>query len=138
MKYILNSETEAIRARLYLEKLIKKKAFVELREITKRSLNQNAYLHLIIGWFGNEYGYTIEEAKMIYKMVSQSIYFYEKDGFEFVRSSADITKEEMNTSIEAFRKYSSEMGLYLPEPNETEYLKAIEMELSNQRYDQWT
>lgn len=134
MKYKISSETEAIRARLYLEKLIKKKAYIELREITSRSLSQNGYLHLIIGWFGNEFGYEMEEAKMIYKMVNKSIYFYQKDGFDFVRSSADISKEKMNESIEAFRKYSSEMGLYLPEPNEQEYLQAIEIELSNQRY----
>lgn len=134
MIYNLATESDCIRAKLYLEKLSKNKKVIKLEEVTKRSLLQNKYLHLIIGWFGNEFGYTLEEAKMIYKMLNKEIYFYEKDGFDFVRSSADISKEDMTRSIECFRKYSNEMGCYLPEPDEQEYLLAIKIELENSKY----
>ena len=39
---------EIAKARRRLEQLIKKGALFELKEITKRSLSQNNYLHLIL------------------------------------------------------------------------------------------
>ena len=55
-----------------------------------------------------------------------------------LRSSSDLDTKELTIAIERFRDYSSvELGLYLPEPNETEYLEAIEAEAqkyNNKRY----
>ena len=43
--------------------LIKAGRFVELKEITNRSLKQNSYLHLILSYYAIEFGYTLEYTK---------------------------------------------------------------------------
>jgi hypothetical protein len=55
---------------------------------------------------------------------------------EYLRSSADLSKEEMTLSIDRFRDWSSQTaGIYLPAANEQEFLASIEYELS--RNKQW-
>jgi hypothetical protein len=55
---------------------------------------------------------------------------------EYLRSSADLSKEEMTLSIDRFRDWSSQTaGVYLPAANEQEFLASIEYELS--KYKQW-
>lgn len=134
MVYNLESEIDRNRLKLYLDKLTKKKVVVELKEVTARSLAQNSYLHLIIGWFGKEFGYHLEEAKMIYKYVNKDLYFYQRDSFDFMRPSSDLTKDEMTLSINKFRDYSAELDLYLPSPEDQAYLKSIYIELKNDNY----
>ena len=108
MKYNTTYPAEATRAKEYLDQLIEKKALVEVTKISpRRSLNQNSYLHLLLGAFGAHFGYTTEEAKLVYKQLNKDLYFYEKEvrgkKWEFMRSSADLTKEEMTKSIETLR-----------------------------------
>jgi hypothetical protein len=91
-------------------------------------------MHLIIGWFGLEFGYEMDEAKMIFKLLNKDIFMYKKGVFDFVKSSADITSEEMTKSIDKFRDYSNDLGLYLPEPSDINYLKTIQIELKNKNY----
>ena len=53
-----------------------------------------------------------------------------------LRSTADLTTAELTTAIERFRNWSSaEPGIYLPAPNEEEFLRQIEIEI--QRHKQW-
>lgn len=116
---------------------------VELSEKSKRTTQQNKYLHLIIGYLAIETGNTLDYAKEVfYKRTSnKELYVREKDDdilgrVEYLRSSADLTKEEMTLSIERFRNWSSEVaGVYLPSANEQEFLASIEYEMS--RYKQW-
>lgn len=129
MIYNLDSEVEIGNAKRYFDKLISNSSLIEIREVTKRSLSQNNYLHLIIGYFGLEFGYTSEEAKMIYKMLNNDVYFYKKDDIDFVRSTSDIEKDKLTATIEKFRDYSAEMGCYLPEPSDIAFLKSIQIEL---------
>ena len=110
----------------------KKISLVEKRR--KRTYRQNRYLYLLLGFFSIETGYTLEESKQIYKKASPDIYFYTKNKRPFVRSSADLDTKEMTLSIERFRNYSSEKGgIYLPSPNETEFLENIENQM--ERYE---
>ena len=53
--------------------------------------------------------------------------FTEKE-IDFLRSITDVTKEEMTLSIERFRIWSAKNGTYLPDSNEREFLKHIELE----------
>lgn len=54
---------------------------------------------------------------------------------EYLRSSADLSKEEMTLSIDRLRDWSSQTaGVYLPMANEQEFLASIEYEMS--RYKQ--
>jgi hypothetical protein len=47
-----------------------------------------------------------------------------------LRSSRDVDSAEMTTAIERFRNWSSqEAGVYLPSPDEREFLREIEMEI---------
>ena len=103
--------------------------YVELKKKhTQRSLAQNSYLHLLLGYFASEFGYTLEEVKfdIFKKHCNPDIFIRQrrnKRGNEvrYVRSSTELDKLEMTQAIERFRNYSSaQCGLYLPEHNEQE------------------
>lgn len=135
MKYNLSVEAEAEQAVEYLVELVDKDALVEIKKISpKRSLNQNNYLHLIIGAFGQHFGYTLEEAKQIYKELSPGIYKYEKKGRTFWRSSADLTKEDMAKTIDTFMQASAEQDYPLPLATDQEWLREIENEIERSKY----
>lgn len=124
--------------------LLNKQARIELKEKKyKRTLRQNAYLHLLFGWFGLHFGYTMEEVKQeIFKKEVNPDIFYngEKTGvvtIQLWRSTADLDTGEMTIAIERFRKFSAEHGVELPEPKDLNWLQEIENELnehSNKQY----
>lgn len=104
---------------------------VELTEKKpQRSLAQNSYLHTILSYFASEYGITADEAKVNYykRLVNPDIYVRKhtnKKGkeVEYLRSSADLDKEEMSLSISRFRDWcSAEAEIYIPSGEEHEYL----------------
>lgn len=126
-----NNEIELQKAKKRFEWLIENGRTFELTEKKKkRTYKQNRYLHLLLGFFGLEFGYTLNEAKMLYKKVNLEIYKYTKNKETFLRSSAELNTEQMSVSIERFRNYSNDAGLYLPEANEVNYLNHIEEELN--------
>lgn len=111
--------------------MMQKKAYVELKnKLTQRTLAQNSYLHVLLGYFGSEFGMTLEQVKYdIFKKICNKDIFVRKRkckrGFEveYIRSTTELDKGEMTTAIERFRNYSSaECGLYLPQPNEQDAL----------------
>ena len=54
---------------------------------------------------------------------------------ERLRSSADLTKEEMNASITRFKIWAAKEGIYLPEPEDADRLKEIEYLITkNEKY----
>jgi hypothetical protein len=131
------------RARTRLEKLIENKSKFELTEKKPvRSVSQNAYLHLIIGWFAIEYGETIDYVKrMIFKkLVNPKIFIFERENTKTkekrkeLRSSANLDSAEMTTAIDRFRDYSSkEFGVYLPEAGEMDFLNEIKTQIENNK-----
>ena len=131
------------RARTRLEKLIENKSKFELTEKKPvRSVSQNAYLHLIIGWFAIEYGETIDYVKrMIFKkLVNPKIFIFERENTKTkekrkeLRSSTDLDSAEMTTAIDRFRDYSSkEFGVYLPEAGEMDFLNEIKTQIENNK-----
>lgn len=105
--------------------------YVELKKKnTQRSLAQNSYLHLLLGYFASEFGFTLDEVKIDFykRKCNPDIFVIERvnrrgQKVRTLRSSADLDKAEMTRSIERFRNWSSaECGLYLPSPNEGEAL----------------
>lgn len=135
MKYNLAIEAEHKAASIYFGQLMATNSVVEIKKISpRRSLNQNSYLHLIIGAFGNHFGYTLDEAKIIYKQINAGIYSYKKKGREFWKSSADLTKEQMADTIDKFMKVSAENGCELPLATDTEWLMRIENDMEGNRY----
>jgi hypothetical protein len=136
-------EFDVQRARTRLEKLIENKSKFELTEKNPLiSVSQNAYLHLIIGWFAIEYGETIDYVKrmMFKKLVNPKIFIFERENKKTgekrkeLRSSANLDSSEMTTAIDRFRDYSSkEFGVYLPEAGEMDFLNEIKTQIENNK-----
>lgn len=103
----------------------------------QRSSSQNAYLHVCLGYYASEFGYSIDEVKQdIFKRkLNKDIFEVErvnKRGQKVVRlrSSRDLDTEEMTRAIERFRNWSSAVaGLYIPSPNETDALFAAQQQM---------
>lgn len=134
MIYDLSKQIDVERYKKRSNALLEEQTVVTLTKKVKRSLRQNGYLHLILGWFAIETGYTAKEAKEIYKDLNYEHYVYNKNGKVFKRSSAELNTTEMTSSIEKFRDYSArEADIYLPEPNEEKFLQEIEIEMQRQR-----
>lgn len=127
MKYNTANKKERDEAFEYLTKLSAQDSIVEVKKINKnRSLRQNSYLHLLLGAFGDHFGYTIEEAKLIYKEVNKTIYYYKKKDRVFIRSSADLDTAEMTKTIDRFREVSASQGCDLPLATDQDWLRSIE------------
>ena len=138
MVYNLSSPLDVQNAKTRLEHLVKRGCIVELTEKKpKRSLNQNSYLHLILGYFASQTGNTLEWVKQQYykRLCNPDIFIGEKQDphlgkVRFVRSSADIRTDEMSLSIDRFRNWAaSEAGIYLPDADNGEELLAIQAEV---------
>ncbi|QHC84948.1 hypothetical protein AS589_09285 [Empedobacter brevis] len=139
MIYNTSNLVERQKAITRIKKLLDNKAVIEITEKKPtRTIKQNRYLHLILGFFACETGYTLEEVKQeIFKKIVNPALFYEGEIGELVsiqrwRSTADLDTFEMTQAIEKFRDYSSaEAGIYLPSPDEKDFLMQIEIELKN-------
>jgi hypothetical protein len=136
MIFNTKNESDKSKAREYLEKLINKNCVFELKERRKkRTNNQNRYLHLILGFFGHEHGYTLEETKQFYKLVCKSIYYYEKNNVNFIKSSKELDTKEMKNSIDMFRDYCSmNLNFYIPSPDEHDFLLQIEQQIKDNNF----
>ena len=109
---------------------------VELTDKSRRSLSQNNYLHSILGVLALETGNSLEVVKReIYKKkVNPDLFIRTKHDpllgeIEEVRSSRDLTKEEMSLSLDRYKKFCSDNGIFLPEPGDEELLRQIEYEM---------
>ena len=114
-----------------VKKLIEEEAIVEIKKKhPSRSISQNAYLHVILGYFGQEFGYDIDTVKYEYfkKLCNPQIFIKKRTNkrgteVEYLRSTADLNTAEMTLAIERFRNWASaEAHIYLPAPNEYEHL----------------
>lgn len=102
----------------YGSKLIEKSAKVELKEIRpKRSIKQNAYLHVVLQLWAINYGCNLYEAKTDLKR-DYGLY-YEKNGNKYLVSSRDLNSKELGDWIEWIRnKSATDMGVYVPTAEE--------------------
>lgn len=137
MKYDGSNPLHVQQARAKLEKLIKEQKVFELTEKKpQRSLNQNKYLWLLIGYWATQTGYTKDEAEFIYKEVNKDIYFVEKEiaGIKtiYVRHTYELDTKEMSLSVEKWRNWSvmnDVFPVYLPAPNEESLLQLAQIEV---------
>ena len=141
MMYNLSSQLDAQNAKTRLDLLIKRGCVIELTEKKpNRSLSQNAYLHLLLGYFASQTGNTLEWVKQQYykKQCNPDLFIAEKQDpylgtVRYVRSSADLKTDEMNLSIDRFRNWASmEAGIYLPDP--TSKAELAQMAVEVERY----
>lgn len=142
MLYDLRKPLDAQQARTRLEQLTGQGRIVELTEKKKRSLPQNAYLHLLLGYFACQTGNTLDWVKRAYYklLCNRELFVVQRDDpymgrVEYVRSSSSLTTAEMTLSIERFRNWSaSAAGIYLPEPEDREMLQEMELEVGRYKY----
>jgi hypothetical protein len=141
MLYDLTNPMDRDRFKRRCNALFKKQGIVELSEKVIRTNQQNKYLHLIIGYLAIETGHDLEYAKEVFykRTANKDLFVREKDDeilgrVEYLRSSALLSKEEFSLSIDRLRDWSSQVaGVYLPAPDEEQFLASIEVELSRQQ-----
>lgn len=143
MKYDVSNPLHREQARERLEALLgKEHGIIELSEVKpQRSIKQNKYLHLLLGFFASEYGETIDYVKEQYFKLAanRSIFVRERNDklagrVSYLRSTRDLDKWEMQIAIERFRNWSSiNAGIYLPSADEHRLLELAEIEISRNR-----
>ena len=140
MLYDLSSDFQRKAFLARVDNLMEKGTVVELTEKAFRSPNQNRYLHLLIGVVAIETGNTLEDAKKWYfKETCNPDLFHvqhrDKMGncIDHIRSTAELTKEEMSTAIDRFKRWGAENGIYMPNPDDASLLKAIEIEMGRMK-----
>ena len=140
MVYDLSSEFQRKAFLARVDNLMEKGAVVEMTEKAFRSPNQNRYLHLLIGVVAIETGNTLEDAKKWYfKETCNPDLFHvqhrDKMGncIDHIISTAELTKEEMSTAIDRFKRWGAENGIYMPNPDDASLLKAIEIEMGRMK-----
>lgn len=130
MIYNLSNKFEVDKCREYLRKAFAEKAVIEVKKKNRRSLAQNSYLHLLIGYFASQYGCSFDEAKIDFYKRECNREIYERtktnrmgQNILYLRSSSELDKGEMTLSIERFRNWSSSVaGIYLPAANEDQMI----------------
>lgn len=118
--------------------LLSKGCVVDLTEKKPmRTLRQNSYLHAALGYFGMQSGYTVEEVKSWhFKETCNPELFvrYKADGItgerrKVLRSSTELTTDEMTLAIERFRNWAADVaGIYIPSPDEHRLVMLMEIE----------
>ena len=131
MIYNLSNPYEREKLIAWVERMIEKGEVIEAkRKDVARTIKQNSYLHLIISYFATQYGCGADEAKIDFYKRRCNRDLFERwrrnrrgDPVPCLRSSADLTKEEMTLSIDRFRNWSSSVaGIYLPSPEDGEMM----------------
>ena len=141
MLYDLKNPLDRERFKRRCNALFQKQGIVELSERVKRSNQSNRYLHLLLGYLAMETGNSLDYAKEIFykRAANAEIFVREKEDellgkTEYLRSSAELTQEEFSLSVDRLRDWSSQTaGIYLPSPNEEQFLESIEYEMSRQQ-----
>jgi len=142
MKFDLENPYDVDAAKVLLDKLIEEKKFIEIKKISPRSTDkQRRYLHLILGRFAVQYGETLEYVKVEFykKQCNPELYIIDRinpktgEIRKALRSSEDLDVSEKALSITRFRNWSSNEGIYLPEPGEEQFLRHIEIEMEKHK-----
>ena len=141
MIYLLANPQAVAEAKEYLNQAIRNGWKIEIiRKQRTRSLPQNAFFHLLLGYFGMQFGttmnepLTIKEAKTEIKREFGDIFVYFKNDKPYIRSSADLTTEEMSIVIDRLYKFAAEQGISLPLVNNEENIDLMKNEIEKCKY----
>ena len=140
MQYDLTSDFQRKAFLSRVDNLLEKGCLVELTEKSVRTKGQNNYLHLLLGVVAMETGNTLEYCKEWYckRLCNKDLFVTTKtDKFagqvEVIRSSADLTKEEMSMAIDRFKRWGAENGIYMPNPGDESLLREIAIEMGRNK-----
>ncbi len=97
------------RANEYFKTLVESKSKIELKKYSpKRSLSQNAYLHVLFQYIALETGYTTEQAKVVMKRAFGSFMIENVLGTKFLVSTAHLDSAQMTGFIDWIRLFALE------------------------------
>lgn len=140
MQYDLTSDFQRKAFLSRVDNLLEKGCLVELTEKSVRTKGQNNYLHLLLGVVAMETGNNLEYCKECYfkRLCNKDLFVTTKtDKFagqvEVIRSSADLTKEEMSMAIDRFQRWGAENGIYMPNPGDESLLREIAIEMGRNK-----
>ena len=140
MQYDLSNELQRKSFSARVEHLLGKGAVCELTEKTFRTKGQNNYLHLLLGVVAMATGNTLEDVKREYfkAMVNPDIFLHYKtdnrgNTINVYRSTSEVSKEEMSTAIDRFKRWGAENGIYMPSPGDESLLREIAIEMGRQQ-----
>lgn len=138
MIFNLKYEDECRKFLARVQKLLDEQATVTLaKKNPQRTLSQNRYMYLLLAYFGSEYGVSVDEAKSDYfkRLCNSDLFVREKvnkhgKAVKYLRSSSELNTAEMTLAIDRFRHWSSmEAGIYLPSPEDREFITHCEQEI---------
>lgn len=144
MIFDLSNPLQCENFKVRVNKLYREQKTVELTEKKPiRTIQQNRYLHLILGFFSSQYGCSLDYTKTNYFKIlcNKDLFVRESDDkylgkITIIRSSSSLDTSEMTIAIERFRNWSSsEAGIYLPDANEDKLLTYAQQEV--ERYKQY-
>lgn len=140
--YDLSNPLHAYNFRRRSDALLRKQCVVELTEKKpQRTTQQNRYLHAALGYFGALTGNTLDYVKRYYFKAhcNPDLFIIEKNDpllgiVRTLRSSADLTTEEMTLAIERFRNWAAQDAeIYIPSPDEHRLVQMMEVEAGRAR-----
>jgi len=113
--------------------LAKKCTNAVLADETKRTINQNSYLHVLIRIMALSTGVKESYAKSVYfkQLANPDLFILETEdpvtgnSIQSLRSSSELTTDEMSVAINNFRRWAEENGYYLPDATFDEDERAI-------------
>ncbi len=123
MKFISSDPVDRDRLMAQVKRLCEKGAIIEIKEVRPlRTLSQNAYLHMLLQIFAAEYGCSVEEAKVDYykRLCNHDLYEVrvrnrQGQSVRTLRSSRDLTTDQMALSIDRFKAWAKAGGITLPD-----------------------
>lgn len=140
MQYDLTSDFQRNAFLSKVDLLLERGAVVEVTEKTFRTRSQNSYLHLLIGVVAMETGNTLEYCKEWYfkRLCNKDLFVTTRTDkyageVEVIRSSADLTRSEMSTAIDRFKRWGAENGIYMPNPGDESLLREIAIEMGRNK-----
>ena len=118
MIYNLSNELDQKKSCTVLKKYIQDGARIEIKLIRqKRTIKQNAYLHVIFDLYAVHFGYTSAEAKTLLKRMCPFM-TYEKKERKFLKETSTLTDLDCGIFIDWILKHSAEEGCYIPSSEE--------------------
>lgn len=139
MLFDLSQPLQAIDADTYLQQLHEQGARIEIVKKSSRTLSQNSYLHCCLAYYASEFGLSLEEVKVdtFKRTVNKRLFSGTRtnkrgEQVTYLRSTRELSSEEMTEAIERFRNYSATIaGLYIPSPDEHRTMFAAQQQIDN-------
>lgn len=123
MEYNLSSKENRKRFVKYANSLLKnKRTLVSLEDRSNRTLSQNCYIHVLCRIMASETGTTEYYAKQVYfkELANPDLFIrVTKDPLtgqmvKTIRSSTELTIQEMSKAIDNFVRWAAEQGYTMP------------------------